>query len=342
LRLLKPAFKNSHVGGAMLKLSCANMQHAAGETYSARSVLFNKGQYDMRNVGDILRTELLESTNHLAWWFFCFSIMENTKNDLALPIFFQYDDFDYNLRHGDYEKITTIGICLWHEAFEKKNSNFKNYYTMRNRLIIGSLHGGAGFSKRYVKLLLTYHIAVLLWMYRYKEAHLWLRAVEDYFKGFEWIAAQNPEELNRDIMCSADQMLPANKLPIPFAYKNFLWNDDYKESRVHRFIRQITMNGWLLPAKGDATVAAANPNKLFVAYKKRVLNYDIDTQKGFVTEKSWKQLFGVLGRLLKVLGLIDRKFSEMVNKYREDYPKYITEEFWRPYLGLEVASAKWH
>lgn len=337
LRFLKPEYRDCMLGGAMLKLNEPYRQHAAGETWDVHAVTFNKVNYNMRKVKDILRTELLESTNQLAWWYCCFPISEQVPKDLALPIFFQYDDFDYNLRHQERPKITMIGICVWHEAFEKKESTSKNYYALRNSSIIGTLHGGPAFSAKLLKRRLMRHIFSSLVKYQYKTADLYLRAVGDYLQGFSWLAAQNPQELNTEIMKSAYQMQDIQKLPMRFTFKELKTQQVYDyEGRLRRLFRRLTLNGCMLPARGDVIVPSLNTNISFLYRKKRILFYDIDTQRGYITEKNWKESFRIMRALFAMMRSIDRNFNKTVEQYHNDYPQYITEEFWRKYLGLEV------
>jgi GT2 family glycosyltransferase len=218
LQMLKSEHKNIMLGGAMLKLDLPFIQHGAGETWSVKEMYFNKTGYNLYDIKGIVRNEIEESINQLAWWFCCFPLDENSKNNLALPIFFQYDDIDFNLRNNHLKKVTLNGICLWHESFEKKLTVSKEYYAVRNRFIICSIHGGAEFTKKFAKKLIVEHVVKNLMMYRYKAADLILRAVEDFFKGYEWLAAVDQQKLNSEVNAMGYKLQPIEELSMDFKY----------------------------------------------------------------------------------------------------------------------------
>ena len=176
----------------------------------------------MLNTGDIIRADIEESINTLAWWYCCFPLADALKHRLALPLFFQYDDLDFSQRNAHLKKVTLNGVCVWHEPFEKKEDIPKKYYyAFRNRLIICALHGGAAFSKWFVIKLLLGAVTANIWLYRYKAADLALRAVEDFLKGFEWLAKVDPRKLNAEITASGYKLERAADLPFQFVYSDY-------------------------------------------------------------------------------------------------------------------------
>ena len=102
-----------------------------------------------------------------------------------------------------------------------------------------------------------------------------------------------------------------------------------KESKFKRMFRLATLNGCLFrPRKETVTVSVGSDIKSNYYRARRVLNFDENSMKGFVVEKSLKEMFRLLRRLHKILRLIDRKFKKTVKHYRNDYEKYITSDFW--------------
>ena len=336
LKLLKDEHRNIMLGGAMLKLDLPFAQFAAGETWSVKEIIFNKVNYNLYELKYILRNEIEEDVNQLAWWFCCFPMDDNSKNNLALPIFFQYDDIDFNQRNSHLHKVTLNGVCLWHEAFEKKINVSKEYYAMRNRLIVSSIHGGNEFTKKFVKKLVGTTVIKNLMMYRYRAADLLLRAVEDFVRGFEWLVSVNPEELNGEIMEMGYKLQPLDELSVSFIYSKYAESLMYNEGKIKRLLRLLTFNGYLLKSRGaDTIVSAGSEIKGNYFRARRVLNYDENSLRGFVVEKSYTEVCRIWSRLRRVMRLLDRRFAKSVEAYRRDWPMFASFDFWSGFLMLE-------
>ena len=335
LKFVKPEYKNIMLGGAMLKLDLPYMQFANGETWDAGKIIFNKINYNLYDMKYVLRNETEESINQLAWWFCFFPMDDNAANNLALPVFFQYDDIDFNQRNKHLKKVTLNGVCLWHEPFEKKFSDMREYYALRNKFIVMSVYGGGAFTKKYIKKSVRELIIRNLFMYRYKAADLILRAVEDYFRGFEWLASVNPEKLNNEITEAGHKFQTLDELGARFIYTEYAGSLTYSETKFKRILRLLTFNGYLLKPNRDSTVSAISDIKANYFRARRVLNYNESTSMGFYVEKNIKEARKVWKRMRSVFRLIDKKFKKTVESYRRDYGKYITSEFWEKYLKTD-------
>ncbi|MCL2864664.1 MAG: glycosyltransferase [Lachnospiraceae bacterium] len=333
-KMLKPEWENAMLGGSMLRLDKPNVLHAAGESWRDGYIIFNKYGLDINKVKNVLRSDIIESVDYLGWWFCCMPLKEELRNNLSLPLFVQRDDVEHNLRMADMPKLTLNGICLWHESFEKKWSSLKNYYTIRNDFILAALYSKL-FSKRFLRKYLLWLIKYNCLIYRYKEADMVMDAYEDFFKGFQWLAEQNPNELNLKVIQSAYKLQDLSELPVSMIYNEFVEGCLYSETKVKRLWRKLVLNGWMLPAGRKATVPVGSPHISKFYRVRTVLNYDDNTQKGFVTEKSYKEVFRILKRMFGVLGKINKDFDKTVKRYRDEAPSVVTEDFWRKYLGVE-------
>lgn len=337
LRTLKPDNRNVMLGGAMLRIDRPYIQHGAGETWRVDGTAFNKINYDMRVLADVVRNEIEDGSNQLAWWFCCFPISGRQDDILSIPIFFQYDDIDFNQRHKNMSKVTLNGVCLRHESFSKKQSLWKEYYAIRNRLVVCALHGSeAEFTPKFVQRLLGGVVLRNVLLYRYKCAWLALRAVEDWFKGFEWLAAQDPDALHREIMANVYKFAPLGELPAAFDYEAYKQNKEWeKEGRLRRLFRRMTLNGLLLPAnRQSAVIPVENPIHGHLYRVGSALNYDEESGRGFMVYRDVKEALRVWAAYLRLVKKTRRLFAETVKSYRESYPQYRTEAFWRGYLGI--------
>jgi hypothetical protein len=127
-------------------------------------------------------------------------------------------------------------------------------------------------------------------------------------------------------------------LPVPFDFRKYRKGLKVKKNRSKLSSMVRNAIGFLMKANRDVIVPADDPLRTDCFRAKRILNYDENTHKGFVTEKSVKEAWRLFWRLIKTLFLIDKKFKRVVNSYREQYPSIITEEFWREYLEIKDAD----
>ncbi len=333
LRLMKPEYHISLLGGAMFRTDRRFIQHAAGETHTLSGITFNKAGYNMYNILDIMRNEVEEKINYLGWWYCCIPVDLFKKRQYSLPLFVQYDDIEFSLRNNDVPKITLNGICVWHIPFDKKWSGMKNYYTIRNRAIVNCMYFD-GFTKKWFKRQLFRECVRKTLQYSFKEANLALMAAEDFLKGMSWLREQDPVALNTAVSAMSDKLQPLERLPILYDPRKLKRNDEIDTRQWRRLFRWMTLNGWLLPANRTAIVEIDNPQFQFLFRVRGVLKYDDATSKGIVVEKSYREAFRIARRLLKVFGLIDLKFNQVVQEYQKTHDEVISEEFWKRFLNF--------
>jgi GT2 family glycosyltransferase len=193
-RLLKKEHRNIMLGSAMLLMDKPHIQHAAGEAINHDGLTRYKADRDLTELRSVVSNELEEPINYCAWWYCCFPL-ERTKDNLAMPFFFQYDDTEWGLRNKDLEKIVINGVCVRHEAFVTKRSEWKDYFLLRNRHVVTAIYGDSvfgGCGKMYFLRLVFIRILYRIALFRHKEAELMMRAVEDYCRGLGWLATVDP------------------------------------------------------------------------------------------------------------------------------------------------------
>ena len=333
LKLLKPEYQNSMLGGSMFRTDRRYIQHAAGETYQADGIIFNKVGYNMYNVVDVMRNEVEEPINYLGWWYCCIPVGVFSKAQYSLPLFVQFDDIEFSLRNKDVPKITLNGICCWHLPFDKKWSAFKNYYTIRNRSIVDCLYFKE-FSKKSLKATLFKECVKKVFQFSYREANLELLAAEDFLKGPSWLMEQDPVKLNSDVIGLSDKLVNIDELPTEFNPRDLMLNRFADARQRHLFKRLITLNGWLLPAIKNVTVEVDDPRLQYMYRAKTALKYDINSGKGIVTKKDWSEAWKIAKRYIKVCGLINHKFDKVTVEYQKNHDNMIKEEFWSKFLNF--------
>lgn len=333
LSIIKDEYNANMLGGAMFRTDRRAIQHAAGETHTLNGIIFNKSGYNMYNIVDVLRNEVEERINYLGWWYCCIpvSLLEQCK--FSMPLFVQYDDIEFSLRNNNLAKITLNGICCWHIPFDKKWSAFKNYYTIRNRSIVNGLYF-KGFTKNRLKKELLSECFRRTMQYSYREANLALRGAEDYLKGLSWLIEQDPQELNIEVISQSDKLLPVDQLEIVFDPRELKRKYMVHWKFIPTFFRKLSLNGWLLPAFKNVTIEVDDPPLQHLFCAKKVLKYDINTGKGIVVRKSYKEAFAILKRLFKVFRNIDKNFDCVNAENKKMYDYVITEEFWKKFLNF--------
>ena len=198
LSVLKEEYRHAFIGGAMFRLDRQHIQVEAGAVWNGGAVISRKSGLDVRSLDASLYNELEETVDYNAWWYSVVP-MENVRADnLPLPVFIRGDDAEYGLRNTK-KLILMNGICVWHEPFENKYSSSMYYYIFRNRLIDNSVRG-INYTKNQLLRELKEHVYNELFCLRYKNVDLLLRGIEDYFRGIDWLKAQDGEKLHKKVI----------------------------------------------------------------------------------------------------------------------------------------------
>ena len=196
LSMLKDAYKNHFISGAMLKMGEPNIQHEdTGKLIADGYHVAVKPNYDLNLWNNIIDNEVIqEGVEHQygAWWFCCIPTTVANLDNLPVPVFVRGDDVEYSLRNKA-KFITMNGLCIWHEGFEGKFSAALEYYQVnRNELAVRAMHPELN------NVDCIGHIKILFWeelyKFNYKGANLLLDAIEDYMKGPEFFKKLDGEK----------------------------------------------------------------------------------------------------------------------------------------------------
>lgn len=333
LSILKDEYADAFIGGAMLRNDKQNIQVESGASWNAGELISNKGNLNMNVTWDCLMNEIEEYTEFNAWWYCCFPMSVVSEDNLPLPIFIRGDDLEYGLRNMK-NLILMNGICVWHEPFENKYSSFLEYYIIRNRLIDNTFHF-PGWGKKELKKAVWEQWKGEVKRYRYKNVYLHTRGVSDYLRGTKFFLKTDGEQLHQEIMAAGYKAVPVSEISEPFHYKDYQASRTMKKNPIHDIVRRLTFNGYFLPAGRTRTVSMAQSTAYNVWRAKKVVYYDVTSNKAFECERSYKQL--VLTFLL-VLGLnieIDLKYDKAKKDFQKNGYKLKNIKFWKKYLELD-------
>ncbi len=334
LKVLKPQYKMSHIGGAMLRTDFPNIQYESGANFVNGSFLAQKQNYNLIDSYFIAKNEVVEKIDYFAWWFNCFSVDHINEDNLPLPLFIKGDDAEYTLRNV-CDGITLNGICLWHEPFEYKYTSHLEYFTTRNTLAVTTLRHGSirgvlnSTFKRFIKNLI---------FYKYNYNINLMNGLEDYLKGPSFIMETDPIDILKSQTAFNYKAVSLEELEIPFNINNVEMATHSWSNRRDKIKRLITINGYLLKANRQATIfdnyahRSYRPMNLYRV--KKVLYVDTKYETGYVLERNTSLM---LKQTFKFINLYFKAMSKK-NKLSEEYLKshafMTSKEFWNKYLGL--------
>lgn len=175
--------------------------------------------------------------------------------------------------------------------------------------------------------------------YRYKNADLLIRGVRDFLKGIDWLEQTDAEALHKEIMAYGYKAQPVDQLDVPFDYSRYLYatkEEEKNKGKLKKLKVKLTRNGWLVPPTRENTVVSMMHMTAYNAYRvQKVLNYDSNSQKGFVTERSKEEYSRCVREMKACMKEIDAQFDAAAQSYRERCGEVRSLDFWKKYLNLD-------
>lgn len=336
LCLLREAYLDAFIGGAMLRLDRQYIQVEAGAVWDAGCLDPLKMNLDLRQCEACLYNETEEFSEYNAWWYCCFPMKIVTPDNLPLPIFIRGDDLEYGLRNMKH-LILMNGICVWHEPFENKYSSYLEYYIIRNLLIDNAFHYPEYDAKKLNHALFKHCIQEIMF-YRYKNIDLYFQGIKDFLKGPDWLMQQDGEALHQQVMAAGYKAVSLDELDMRFNYPMYCRSVEIQHTKCSKIKRNLTFNGLFLPAKGESIVQMASPRTVQFYRKKRVMHYDAAAKKAFITKRSVGKSVKYLFQMIGMLFLVSFRLKKAQQMYRAEGKKLRTLAFWKGYLGLDRST----
>ncbi|MFF3568165.1 glycosyltransferase [Nocardia jiangxiensis] len=139
----------------------------------------------LRNTSMLKRNqERRVDAGYNAWWTCLIPAEVVDRIGLPVPIFFQWDDVEYGIRarEAGFVTVTLPNAAVWHADFYWKDyDDWARYFSMRNSLIVGSMH--ADLDPKAVTRQLFRTLAEHLVAMQYGLVHTTLQGIEDFLKG---------------------------------------------------------------------------------------------------------------------------------------------------------------
>lgn len=345
LSILRGEYNNYFICGAMCNLDQPNIQYERNSKFSGGNNFLQYGaNFDLREQYlCILNEEDDDLTYQMprtaGWWFCCINVKIFHNNNYPFPCFFRGDDIEYAIRNGS-KVITLNGLNVWHEPFYKKYSNVaENYYLPRNTMVINTLYNNSAVENtvRYF----TERVKSCLIQYDYEGMELLNRAMEDFFQGPSFFAQQDAEALNKELSTYNHKMISFREALGEYDYSNIVWqvNECSDSSRFVRFIRKITLNGYLIPKflYKDFRISGVGFRGRSYSYfrRRRVFNADTFSYKGYFTQIDKLRALKLYVKFRKNMHFFKKNFIELQRVYSLGFPDLQTEKFWINYLEID-------
>lgn len=329
LQLLKSEFKDSMIGGAMLREDAMYLQHASTEYWSPKYSKALKQNLDLRKLKNVLHNEREEPGNYNGWWYCCIPTSIISENNLPIPIFIHYDDIEYGVRNKR-DIISLNGIAVWHPKIQNKGSNMLIYYNTRNLLIVQALHA-PNISLEKVKHDLFVYVFGRLIRYRYVEAKLCLKGYEDFFAGVDFLKNENAFLLHKEITKNEYEriIIPEN---ISDEVKSAL--EGNKELRKEKF-QMLGLLNWFVPSFGRTKYINVDCRTNNSFFSKNLFVIDTERNTYYKLSKSYKELWNCIRHYFKVRRLLINKYETTSNDWRSRIEELSSMNFWKKYLNID-------
>ncbi|MBE6753511.1 MAG: glycosyltransferase family 2 protein [Ruminococcaceae bacterium] len=350
LRLLRPEHRDLTIAGALLNEHLPWIQYEAGARWSEGRIDVLGHDLDLRPVDSLLKdNDRFELIDYSGWWFTCIPVQQVKKIGLPMPFFLHRDDVEYGLRLGG-RFVTVSGICVWHEAFERKLSGISEYYDLRNLIITNALHE-SGTCLRSVKRFLSKWFLRNLFSHRYNYIEMNLAGIADALRGPEWFLEQDGEELHKRVAamnyvcCDVRELPAAADLPDlemqleAQRMQRFSGKAETPASGTRRklllsLLTTVLFGGLSLPKKESVTLAT-QPTPVYDYFRSGRIIHSDATGRGFQTERDRKEILRCLKQYRSTVRLLKKQLGRVSAQYRERREAMCSEEHWRKYLGLE-------
>ncbi len=329
LTVLKEDYKDSFIGGAMLRLDFPEIQVEAGAAWNGGKLISRKGNLNLIYCEACLFNEIEEYYEFQAWWYCTIPIRVIREDNLPLPIFIRGDDVEYGLRNMKH-LILMNGISLWHEPFERKYSSSMFYYILRNRMIDNAVRK-INYTQKEMYEELKQQVIDETLKFRYKNAHLLMDGVEDFLRGVDWFLKLDGEKKHQEVMAKGYRLKEQGDL---MDYGLYEFERNRGEGKKQYMKRKLSCNGLLLTPNHN-TIVPLNEARIINFHRaNRVFHYDYYSRKGFYTKCDKKEILKCFQRLRKIKKLSMQRYDKCVKEFYTRQKEFTNLTFWKKYLGI--------
>lgn len=347
LRIVNDEYREAFLSGAMISMQLQDHQvEDVGNIFDDGTFgavkSFERCLADVNHVVSNEACRFNHARQYAAFWYCCFPMSVVEEQGLCMPFFVRGDDAEFGLRKVGGRKFMTMnGICVWHMSFGKSKFNVFNecYLAFRNMLIIRAINEQCADVDIYG--LFRHEIETELRKFNYDYAELMCDAVEDYLKGPEWLAAQDPETLLKEKSAKKPKMEEFEVLPptvgriyasSPLGLKDKLRMKLTHNGHVHCSDSKMSDVPGVMPNE----FRLYHPDHIFMKKEIWMVNDDLST--GYRTHIDRDRYVDIVDRLDE----LDQKFRSQDDivraQWKDAHPWLTSEKFWIDFLGLDAGK----
>ena len=342
LSLLRPAYWDYYLSGAMLRMEEKTVQHEdIGHVSKYGFFEPKKPPHSLVTIYDcaINDAEWMDTDyEYAAWWYCCIPMKFISEKTLPIPIFIRGDDVEFALRNE--AKIMSLnGICVWHMGFNSKFSAQMEYYqVIRNSFIFHAFHESAKGIDFMDRVAVLFNELTCSFAYDYVD--LLIDALEDYLKGPSILEEPNGIDIIQEKGKKNEKLLPYAEVcdqDIDFG-EMFRGMRIDARSTLRRKLTTFTRNGQqFLRIRGKGTGVVPYDwgyYSDFVAGRAQLISIDPQSAMAVVRKKDLKRFNEVKARYNAILVRYEHENDAVMREWKDAYPRLTSLDFWEKYLGL--------
>ncbi|MGH8538910.1 MAG: glycosyltransferase family 2 protein [Stenotrophobium sp.] len=340
LTLLTYIGKGVVVSGGMLKMASRQVLHEKSANVVGMRFSSNRGNDDITEEEAVARYDEPGFSTFCGWWFVCYPLSFDGHKFLPFPFFVGWDDVEMGRRcnRANLKTVSLLGVAVWHEEFEKKDTTWRWYYHTRNGIVTSMLYDNGKQALRQAIL----EIMTALLTYRYERAEFMIEGMIAVGDGCVSISGCAADDLHATLVArQQNKFSDVSRLVVPGKLASKI-----KPSILRKLTARISMNGHLLPlrffksAREPVDVGWAveplHSTRLVTIFRcPHVVYYEPATGKGMLCKVDHRRYFHLLGRMLFQWIRLRIRWHSIRSQWRASHDELTSPAFWTRYLGLE-------
>jgi hypothetical protein len=298
-----------------------------------KGALFNglcrplKRGLDMKRAQDLLLAEQTDRRpDYGGWWFFAFEIA--SIHHWPFPFFVRGDDVQFSMLNK-FNIATMNAIACWGDDFGLKSGPLPIYLDVRSHLFqaIAILK----FNRWQTLKLAAQFFAASAFSYNYGTAEAVITAMRHFMRGKTfWTDNLDTTAIRQEIgqYSALEKMSAISRDDFDVQYR------DMHETRLRKYVRRLTLNGYLLPSfllrKGPAFQPKDFRAKLREIFRFKEVLFEYEpTGVGYLARHDKKAFFRLTAKFLQAAYALYVAFPALQKECDEAIEEFTDSHFWR-------------
>lgn len=315
------------IAGSMLYEEKPSVLHEKGAKYKKLQFKPINNGLDMSRFDNVvLADSIMERVDYGAWWHFAFRISDIIR--YPFPFFVKADDMLFGLSNN-FNIITMNSIAVWGEDFGYKDGPMQRYLGTRGTFTASLIVGDSSLSR----MIFSYYRGIFssILSYNYASARATSIAVDNMMRGPDfWTENMEFSSFIKNIshLMKEERMQDIDLSSMDIEGRSL------SEGKIKRFIRLITLNGFLLPSFMIRDITTLNGKSGRGIYRtifraRNVVYYSMRYNLGYVATHNKKRAFAEMLYAIKTSFRLALKYKKLEKMYQKRSTEIMTESFWR-------------